>query len=184
MDRSQQAIELPGRRLSSNHVRKERGQVGGGARLAALYPDVVGREASPEELDRWWRSIHACRRGVLAWQVYFSDEYARKFGGPAGEEPLDGRIHWSRLPPPWPARIGAFTRDEPGAPPPSWEGFLRRLYREILRREPSGAELASWPRGLSVVQQQRLLRYLLEQRRSLASAPFDTCTCEKLLLHH
>ena len=152
--------------------------------LAALYPGVVGRSASPGELARWWRSVAACRRGVLAWHFYISDEYWRKFGAPAGQERLDGERHWTRLPAPWPERIGAYARAQPGRPATAWEDFLRRLYREVLQREASPAELATWSRDLSVVQHQRLLRFLLAERHRLADAPFDTCRCEELLLHH
>jgi hypothetical protein len=152
--------------------------------LRTIYPELVGREAAPEELARWWRSIAACRRGVLAWRFYLSEEYQRKFGGPAGEAPLPGDVHWTRLPAPWPARIDAFTRDLPGTVPPTWESFLSRLYREILRREPLAAELAAWPRQLSLRQRERLVTVLLERRRELATAPFDTCSCGAMRLHH
>jgi hypothetical protein len=163
--------------------------------LAALYPATVGRTVTDAELDRWWSTLEPCRRGVLAWRFYISEEYRRKFGEPAGEAPLPGDVHWTALPPPWPGRIGGLTgpapadgRDAPGspavAPDRAWRAHLERLYRTILRREPSAAELAAWSPALSPRQQERLVEVLLERRRELARAPFDTLGCRALRLHH
>ncbi len=164
--------------------------------LAALYPATVGREATDAELDRWWRSLWPCRRAVLAWRFYVSPEYERRFGAPAGEAPLPGDVHWTRLPAPWPERIGTRARPLDGPTPPTpaagdgkgapaaWRPYLARLYREILRREPAPAELAAWSPALSPRQQQRLAEVLLDQRRDLARAPFDTLGCAEMLLHH
>ncbi len=160
------------------------GEVRTAAFLADLYPGIAGREAGPDELERWTRSIAACRRGVVAWRFFISDEYQQKFGAPANEDPLPGDVHWTRLPSPWPERIGRFTRIAPDEPEPSWEEFIARLYRDILRRDAPPLEVAGWRQDLSPRQMRRLLQVLLDQRRELAAAPFDTCTCARLRLHH
>lgn len=152
--------------------------------LLDLYPGIVGRAPRDGELDAWWRTLVPCQRGVLAWRFYVSDEYRRKFGEPAGEAPLPGDVHWTRLPDPWPARIGAFTRPDPAVPPDDWDGFLARLYREILHREATATERAAWSPALSPRQRQRLVEVLLERRRELARSPLDTLACRDLRLHH
>jgi len=158
------------------------------ALLAELYPATVGRHATQAELARWWRSLQPCRRAVLAWRFFISEEYRRKSGGPAGEAPLPGDVHWTDLPAPWPGRIGAFAASPAAADPDgdadAWTTHLHRLYREILRREPAPAELAAWSPALSPRQQQRLVEVLLERRGSLARTPFDTLGCRGMRLHH
>ncbi|HPD72552.1 MAG TPA: hypothetical protein PLL30_12315 [Candidatus Krumholzibacteria bacterium] len=151
--------------------------------LADLYPGIAGRSPAPAELDRWWLSLTACRRGVLAWSFFISEEYHRKFGSPAGEPPLPGNTHWTQLPDPWPARIGAFTEPDPALPPDEWDGFLQRLYREILHRTSTAGERAAWSVDLSPRQQQRLVEVLLERRLELGRAPFDTLDCRAMRLH-
>jgi len=150
--------------------------------LADLYPSLTGREASPAELDRWWRSLVPCRRSVLAWSFFYSDEYNRKFAAPAGQEPLPDYTHWTRLPAPWRERISTFTGHEPGLSTETWREFLARCYREILHRTASPGELASWSEDLTPRQRRRLVRVLLEHRHAFEAAPFDTIDCATLQL--
>ena len=150
--------------------------------LADLYPSLTGREASPAELDRWWRSLVPCRRSALAWSFFYSDEYNRKFAAPAGQEPLPDYTHWTRLPAPWPERIGTFTSHEPGLSTETWREFLARCYREILRRNATAGELAGWSEDLSQQQRRHLAQVLLEHRRNFNAAPFDTIDCATLRL--
>jgi hypothetical protein len=152
--------------------------------VAALYPDIVGRAASLDELEGWSLSVAACQRGSVAWLFYLSDEYRRRFGEPAGEALLPGNVHWTRLPVPWPERIGAHTGLGSAPAADDWTDHLRRLYREVLGREPQPAELASWSPALSLQQERRLVEVVFEQRRALAATAFQTLGCEQMRLPH
>jgi hypothetical protein len=151
------------------------------AYLAAIHEPAVGRGADPDELDRWWRSVDPCRRGMVAWLFFISDEYRRTVAAdPTGVQPPPPDVPWTRAPAPWPGRIAAFTTDadEP------WDRFIRRCYQEILGREATPHEVSSWRQELTDKTQRRLLEVMLDHRRQLAAAPFDTLGCASLELHH
>jgi hypothetical protein len=148
--------------------------------IAELYPGIVGRPAESEEMERWWLSLQPALRAVQAWHMYRSDEYQRRLGDPAADPPLPGPVHWTRLPAPWPERIGAWSRRTDDGQVPD----MAALYRGILRRPGSPAEHTGWPAGFSITQRQRMVEILLEHRRRLAAAPFDTMGCADLLIHH
>lgn len=145
--------------------------------LNELYPGVLERPPVPGELARWWDSIDACRRGMIAWTFFLSPEYGRRFGTGNGVAPFDPELPWADLPQPWRGRIENLVRDAPSEPVKAWETYLRHLYREVLQREAADAEIRAWPRELGPRQQRRVVELLLEGRGIWREAPFDTLDC-------
>lgn len=145
--------------------------------LAELYPGIVGREARAVELDRWWRSIDACRRGMVAWHFFLSSEYRRRQGLPEDEPPFDPGRPWAHLPEPWVGRIHELVHGAPVGAGDPWEAYLEHLYREVLDREAAAEEIQSWSRTLAPRQQQRVVELLLERRHDWSTTPFDTLDC-------
>ncbi len=153
--------------------------------LGALYPTTVGRPATPPELARWDAAVGAARRGALAWYFFNTPERAKRFG-PLPDAPRRGdATPWTDLDPAWRARIAPFA--EPvyhEACGGTWEGFLACLYRDVLGREATAADLAAWPQRLSDRERQRLVEVLLARHRALAGTPFDTLTAVELELRY
>lgn len=135
--------------------------------VAGLYPAVVGRRATPAELDRWQAALVHEQRCVVAADFVTSDEGVAR-GGPIGR----GRIYWTDLAAPWPDSIRAHVRAAHDAA--SWPAYLTRCYTDLLGRAPSPAEVGAWREPLTRRQFESLTRRLITDRRRLASAPFDT----------
>jgi hypothetical protein len=153
--------------------------------IAALYPPVVGRAAAPAELVRWDGAVGAARRAALAWYFFNTPEYAARFGAPPATDDRDDATPWTDLDPAWRARIAPFaTAGYLEAHGGDWRGFLAGLYRDVLGREASVADLDAWPPALSQRERERLVEVLLHRHRGLARAPFDTLTVEELELRY
>ena len=139
--------------------------------LGKLYPGVVGREATAEELQRWERSYIVARRGTVVWQFLSSPEYA----GYDPEGMLTEHRLWIKLDGPSRERVQAHATPEYYAEAGgTWYDWLRVLYRDLLDREPRDDELHSWTTLPTGGQRKRLAWVLLDERRRLAHAPFDT----------
>jgi len=153
--------------------------------VGALYPQTVGRPATDQELARWEAAVGAARRGALAWYFFNTPERTERYGPLPGAPRLGDATPWTDLDPAWRARIAPFAdADYAAACGGTWEGFLACLYRDVLGREASAAELAAWPQALSVRERERLAEVVLARHRALARAPFDTLTAEELELRH
>ncbi|MEZ4386779.1 MAG: hypothetical protein R3D98_04255 [Candidatus Krumholzibacteriia bacterium] len=145
--------------------------------LDALYPSVVGRPATRQELRRWTTVAAHEQRCFLAWQILTSREYGRRHQGLAPPA-MDGSHYWTALAAPWPGLIrgqaAAVAADAP------WAAYVESCYVRLLGRRPDPAEVAAWPAALGPLQYQGLLQALLDRRRDLAAAPFDTLASEAL----
>ncbi len=146
-------------------------EVTAGELLGKLYPGVVGREATPEELRRWERSYIVARRGTVVWQFLSSPEYGRR--DPSGQ--LSEHRLWIKLDRAARERVQSFADPEYyGAAGGNWYDWLGVLYRDLLDREPQDEELHRWTTTPTWGQSVRLAWALMEERRRLAHAPFDT----------
>jgi hypothetical protein len=153
--------------------------------VGALYPQTVGRPAEPRELARWEAAVGAARRGALAWYFLNTPEHAARFGAEPAAPRRGDATPWTDLAPAWRARVAPFAAaDYAAACGGTWEGFLACLYRDLLGREASAAELAAWPQALSARERARLAEVLLQRHGALAKSPFDTLTAEALELRY
>ncbi len=162
--------------------------------LTELYPGIVGRAATRIEIDRWRRTIDEARRYTIVWQFFSSDEYHRRLAG-GGDSTGDAahtelaappeHLHWTALSAAWRDSITHYgSRQYYKTNGGTLTGFLTGLYRDILRRTVEAEQLATWQPTLAPRQRERLVEVLLERRKQLAAAPFDTLAVEQLLLHH
>ncbi len=142
------------------------------ALVRACFPTAVGRAPTAAETDAWAAALGTRLRERVAWQFLTSDELrarsprdalpkAGRFALPDGEA---GR----RV-----ARLGAeaFRREAGGDD----RAFLRALYRHVLGREASDAEVAGWAPALAPDRRQReaLAGALFDARRALRAPPDD-----------
>jgi len=152
-----------------------------GTYLANIYPATIGRAAEPEELDRWRDLVDRARRTTMAWQFYTSPEYAARsdsLGWPPAPDPA---VHWVDFPPEWRSRVLAFDSQEYWARCGNdLRGFTKCLYRDILQRPGSSAEVAAWNGNLTEGQRKRLAWLLLENRHRLEHLPFTGMSLAEL----
>lgn len=151
--------------------------------MTHIYPQVVGRSASDEELTRWENDIQMARRTTLAWRFFTSGEYQKKAVQNRWPSPPQEAVHWLDMDPVWRDKIRAFGSIEywtkTGQTLP---GFIKALYRDILRRPCSQEELDSWTSSLSTSQRHRLASILLENNRRWHSQPYPGLSVEEMRL--
>lgn len=151
--------------------------------LDELYPNVLNRDASGDELTRWAALIDEARRTTRPWQFFTSDEYAKlaaKNNLPAAP-PAD--THWLKLDATWQRRIRSFgSSDYWGKSGATWDNFTAALYRDILQREASPQGIADWSLELTIGQRKRLIEVLIDNYPNWANEPFSLMDVEKLRL--
>ena len=151
--------------------------------LQLIYPKIVERQATADELEVWVELIAKARRTTMAWQFFTSEEYARKSMDREWPAPPPEETHWVLFPPEWRHRIAAFGSEiywrRCGG---NFTGFTKCLYRDILQRGGSAKEIAGWKANLTVGQRKRLASVLLEQRLELGTWPFTGLTVKELRL--
>lgn len=151
--------------------------------IELIYPETVGRRASADELDLWEDLIGQSMRAGRAWQFFLSEEYASKSAQLGWPPPPGKDVFWLDYPPDWRDRIHGYTSNEYLARcGGSWTAFTKCLYRDILQRPCSSAELAGWNNDLNEVQRRRLATVLLSQGSKWNSQPFSGMSVADLRL--
>lgn len=149
--------------------------------LRAIYPQVIGREATPGELAVW---DSALTRGLRCDTVYFLaliDKYRQLAKRNLAMPPPPTGIHWTEAPPPWRPRIEAFGSDEywraHGA---NIDGYFRAVWVDLFGEEWPQTAPAYISPLLSPPQCRRLVEVLHEQRPNLRRAPLTAISDEAL----
>ncbi len=151
--------------------------------LAHIYPQVIGRSASNEELERWEKDIQLARRTTLAWRFFTSGEYQKNTVQKNWPAPPTDTIHWLDMDPVWRDRIRAYGNPEYWAKTgKNMPGYIKSLYRDILRRPCSQKELDTWTPSLSTSQRHRLASILLENNRRWHSQSYPGLSVEEMRL--
>jgi hypothetical protein len=145
--------------------------------IREVYPAILSRPATKDELKRWDNTVAASQRIRAAWQIFASEERREKFGSDSA--PLVKR--WTELAETWRQRVAIFGSEEyftrQGG---NFTGFLQGLYQDILERTPSQAEVNSWPETLTSLQRERIVEVILATKNFLKHAEFDTLEAEDL----
>ncbi len=151
--------------------------------LERIYPGLLERDPTPDELAAWQRTLTRARLTGLATQFFHSEEYRRKAARRGWPLPPGTARHWTEYPPEWRIRIAAFGDPEYlercGQ---GWTDFLLCLYRDILQRQPGDAELAAWTRQLTSNERRAVARAILDHRLSWRRAPFSGLPVSELRL--
>ncbi len=147
--------------------------------LGTLYPGVVGRPITAQELALWEKTLDRARRRTLIWQFLTSAEYtARQIQGPppdpAGKD-TDTLLRWKRI-------ITLLDSDEywqgHGG---TWQGYLAGLYGDLLGRKPSPEEAAAWTPRLNAVQRREIVGVLLDNALQWRDRPPRTLSFRRLV---
>ena len=151
--------------------------------LERIYPDLLERRPTADEITTWEQSLTRARLTGLAWQFFHSDEYLKRAREKGWPLPPGLARHWTRYEPEWRDRIAAFGQQAYLAKcGDGWTDFLKCLYRDILRRQPGQAELDSWTRELTSNERRTITRLILDQRLEWRRQPFAGVSVEELRL--
>lgn len=132
--------------------------------LDFLHRECLGASAPPTVLRSWVRRIGNAHRARVILTFLESEEFRRKRGIGRNFRASDRRLLHSTFRPWHPShaaydslRTAAAYQRAGGTFP----NFVRRLYRELLRRSPSKAELSSWRDHPSAPHRMEIVRSFL-----------------------
>jgi hypothetical protein len=150
--------------------------------LEAIYPPILGREATPQELENWESAL---LRGLRCGTVFFMasvPEYHVLAEKKLVMPPPPAGIHWTKASPAWRQRLEDLCSIEYwNAHGANVEDFYRAVWTETFL-EPYPTTSVPYISGrLSPHQCRRLVEVLHENRRTLRNHPFETIADEDLL---
>jgi hypothetical protein len=150
--------------------------------LKTIYPAILGREATPLELENW---NSALTRGLRCDTIYFMasvEEYRLLAEKNLVMPPPPADIHWTQTPPAWRQRIEDLCSiaywNAHGA---NVGDFYRAVWTEMFLKEHPAEGIPYISSRLNPAQCRRLVEVLHEQRNALRDHPFETITDEELL---
>jgi hypothetical protein len=151
--------------------------------LQEVYPLLLERSPTRAELEAWESTLTEARLTGLAWQFFNSREYRRKADEKGWPLPPSQENHWTSYEPEWRDRIAAFGhpayRNKCGR---AWTDFLKCLYRDILQRPGSQAELSGWSQELTSNERRTLARVILHNRLEWRRRPFTGMRVQEMRL--
>ncbi len=132
--------------------------------LEWVYREVFEEPMPPSLRDAWILHIEAAVRARMVRTFYESPEFASLHGTQAPLDGRDRRLLDPRFRPQGSAQAGydqlrseavfnAMDRDV--------RAFLRHCYRQLLRREPTDAEVETWPKGPLPWEREEIVRMFL-----------------------
>ncbi len=145
-----------------------------------LYPQTIGRQVLPQELQTWLALIKEARPSTWA-AMFLTSAESRKHLAAAGKElPPPDSDHWTDWPEEWKSRIEHFQSAE------YWQrsggnlaGFVGALYGDILGRGASAKEIGSWQTILTRNQKRRISELLLELNLRQGQTEFTGMSLEE-----
>ena len=148
--------------------------------LAAIYPQILGREASATELAAWADTLLHQLRCSMPNVLVRTPEY-RQLAAAGNVPPAPDVAHWTEAPPDWRGRFAGWGSQEywqaHGADFNTW---YRACWSEVFQRPfPPTAGIAMKP-ALGAAQRGRLVEVLHEHRRRWSRAPFTGISAEEL----
>lgn len=152
--------------------------------LARMYPRILGREATGEELADWTRVLARNTRCQMACYLSTLPEYRRLAQEDGLLLPPPPGTRWYEAPPEWRQRYRTYGSEEyMAAHGGTRQGVFRELYQVFYRRSwPADKPLPVMKPNLTVDQRRRLVEVLLANRRRWARSPFDPAMADELKL--
>jgi len=138
------------------------------------YPQTIGREIMPEELEAWTNLFNKARRTTWAYMFMTSSEKRKKLANSDEELPPAEVKHWADWPEKWKNELRLLASDEHWAKSgKTLDGYLSALYQEVLGRQASPQDLKPWQAPMSDKQRQRIAEVLLDLRLENGQAVFS-----------
>ncbi len=145
-----------------------------------VYPQTIGREVLPQELQTWCELVEEARPGTWASMFLTSAESQKRLASTGEELPPPDSKHWTDWPEDMKSRIEYFASEnywqKSGN---SLEGFVGSLYVDILGRQASAQEIQSWKTTLTRNQKRRISELLLDLRLQQGHTEFTGMSVEE-----
>lgn len=149
--------------------------------LRTVYPLIIGREVTAQELENWNLAL---TRGLRCATVHFMasvDQYRRLAEEHPVMPPPPAGVHWTETTPEWRQRIEELCSIEYwNAHGANVDDFYRAVWTEMFLQEHAAAAVPYISSRLNPPQCRRLVEVLHEQRSALRDRPFEGIADEVL----
>jgi len=149
--------------------------------LGTIYPLIIGREVTAQELENWNLAL---MRGLRCATVHFMasvGQYRRLAEEHPVMPPPPPGIHWTETTPEWRQRIEELCSIEYwNAHGANVDDFYRAVWTEMFLQEHSETAIPYISSRLNPPQCRRLVEVLHDQRSALRDHPFETIADEEL----